>query len=123
VLWILGSGAEPREIPEQYPPLQTSHRRFQQWVRNGNLKEALRRLAQHLQERGRLNLDEAFVDATSASAKRRGFAVGPTRRGDGTKIVAVAAGKSLPLVISAQSASPAEYQLVEEVLPEVSSTN
>jgi len=34
----------------------------------------------------------------------------------GTKIVAVAAGNSLPLAVSVQSASPAECKLVEEVL-------
>src|SRR5271155_1414592 len=49
-------------------------------------------------------------------APKRGFAVGPTRRGKGTKIVAVAADNSLPLAVSVQSASPAECQLVEEVL-------
>jgi transposase len=42
--------------------------------------------------------------------------VGPTRRGKGTKIVAVAAANSLPLAVSVQSASPHESQLVEEVL-------
>jgi transposase len=45
-----------------------------------------------------------------------GFAVGPTRRGKGTKIVAVAADNSLPLAVSVESASPAECQLVEDVL-------
>jgi transposase len=48
--------------------------------------------------------------------EKRGLAVGPTRRGKGTKIVAVAAGNSLPLAVSVQSASPAECTLVEEVL-------
>jgi hypothetical protein len=42
--------------------------------------------------------------------------VGPTKRGKGTKIVAVADGHSLPLAVSVQSASPHESQLVEEVL-------
>jgi transposase len=48
--------------------------------------------------------------------QKRGFAVGPTRRGKGTKIIAVAAGNSLPLAVSVDSASPAECQLVEDVL-------
>jgi transposase len=48
--------------------------------------------------------------------QKGGLAVGPTRRGKGTKIVAVAADNSLPLAVSVQSASPAECQLVEEVL-------
>ncbi len=70
VLWILGTGAQWREMPERYPPYQTCHRRFQQWVRTGKLEEALKRLAQRLHKRGRLNLEEAFVDATFASAKK-----------------------------------------------------
>jgi len=115
VFWILGSGAQWRELPEKYPPFQTCHRRFQQWVRSGKLEEALKRLARQLHEQGKLKLDEAFVDATFAPEKG-GFAVGPTRRGKGTKIVAIAAANSLPLAISVQSASPAECQLVEEVL-------
>ena len=49
-------------------------------------------------------------------ARKRGIGLGPTRRGKGTKIVAIAAGNSLPLAVSVQSASPAECQLVEEVL-------
>lgn len=70
VLWVLGTGAQWRELPERYPPFQTCHRRFQQWVRSGKLEQALRRLAQDLHGRGQLNLDEAFVDATFASAKK-----------------------------------------------------
>ena len=42
--------------------------------------------------------------------------MGPTRRGKGTKIVAIAAANSLPLAVSVQSASAHEPQLVEEVL-------
>ena len=70
VLWILGSGAQWAEMPGKYPPYQTCHRRFQQWVREGRLVEVLRLLAKHLHERGKLSLDEAFVDATFASAKK-----------------------------------------------------
>lgn len=116
VLWVLVTGAQWRELPEKYPPFQTCHRRFQNWIRSGKLEQALKLLAEHLHAQGKLNLEEAFVDATFASAKKGGFAVGPTRRGKGTKIVAVAADNSLPLAVSVQSASPAECQLVEEVL-------
>src|ERR1700730_10779246 len=70
VLWVLGTGAQWRELPEKYPPFQTCHRRFQQWVRTGKLERALKLLARNLHERGQLNLDEAFVDATFASAKK-----------------------------------------------------
>ncbi|HEY1903915.1 MAG TPA: IS5 family transposase [Terracidiphilus sp.] len=116
VLWVLGNGAQWRELPEKYPPYRTCHRRFQQWIRSGKLEEALKMLARHLHERGRLNLEEAFVDATFASAKKGALLSVQPRRGKGTKIVAIAADNSLPLAVSVQSASPAECQLVEEVL-------
>src|SRR6202166_308567 len=48
--------------------------------------------------------------------QKGGFAVGPTRRGKGTKIVAIAAGDGLPLAVSVEGASHAECQLVEAVL-------
>jgi len=70
VLWVLGTGAQWRELPGKYPPFQTCHRRFQQWVRTGKLERALTLLTRHLHERGQLNLDEAFLDATFASAKK-----------------------------------------------------
>jgi len=70
VLWVLGTGAQWRELPEKYPPFQTCHRRFQQWVRSGKLEQALKLLAARLHAQGKLNLDEAFVDATFASAKK-----------------------------------------------------
>lgn len=70
VLWILGTGAQWSELPRKYPPYQTCHRRFQQWIRDGKLVETLQLLARQLRERGKLNLEEAFVDATFASAKK-----------------------------------------------------
>ena len=99
VFWVLGTGAQWRELPEKYPPYQTCHRRFQQWIRSSRLEQALKLLARLLYEQGKLNLDEAFVDATF-ERKKGGFAVGPTRRGKagapggsplgwkGTKIIA-----------------------------------
>lgn len=105
---VAGVAGEVPAVPDLPSSLSTA-------VRSSKLEEALRLLARHLRERSKLNLEEAFVDATFASAKR-GLAVGPTRRGKGTKIVAVAAGNSLPLAVSVQSASPAECTLVEEVL-------
>ena len=70
VLWVLGTGAQWRELPAKYPPYQTCHRRFQQWVCSGKLEVTLRLLAQRLRGQGKLNLQEAFVDATFASAKK-----------------------------------------------------
>jgi hypothetical protein len=51
------------------PPYQNCHRRFQQWAGEGKFAEALRLLAKHLHQRGKLYLDEAFVDATFTGAR------------------------------------------------------
>jgi transposase len=48
--------------------------------------------------------------------QKRGLAVGPTKRGKGTKIIALADDHSLPLAVSIERASPHESQLVEGVL-------
>lgn len=48
--------------------------------------------------------------------RKRGHCVGPTRRGKGSKIMAVADRPGLPLAIHGASASPAEIQLVGPVL-------
>src|SRR5215469_14002347 len=70
ILWVLGTGAQWRELPNKYPPYQTCHRRFQQWVRAGKLERILRVLAEELQVRGKLDLEEAFIDASFTGAKK-----------------------------------------------------
>jgi transposase len=77
VLWVLGTGAQWRELPNKYPPYQTCHRRFQQWVREGKLERILRVLAEELQRRGKLDLEEAFIDASFTGAKKGGSRWGP----------------------------------------------
>jgi transposase len=111
-----GTGARWRELPQKYPPFQTCHRRFQHWVRAGKLERVLQMLAEELQARGRLDLEEAFIAATFAGAKKGVSAVAPTKRGQGTKILILADGHSLPLAVSIESASPHESQLVEGLL-------
>ncbi len=74
VLWILRSGARWQDLPERFPPYQTCHRRYQQWVREGTLRLVLEVLAQDLQERGELDLSECFIDGTFIVAKKGGAA-------------------------------------------------
>ncbi|HZQ92819.1 MAG TPA: IS5 family transposase [Terriglobales bacterium] len=116
VLWILRTGARWRDLPREYPPYQTCHRRFQQWVREGRLERILRALAEDLLLRGALDLEEAFIDASFSSAKKGANCVGPTRRGKGTKIMAIADRHGLPLALWVTSASPHESRLVEATL-------
>jgi transposase len=72
ILWVLRTGAPWHDLPRRYPPYQTCHRRFQLWQRSGRLDRLLERLAADLRDRGKLDLTEAFVDATFASAKKGG---------------------------------------------------
>lgn len=70
VLWVLRTGAPWADLPRRYPPPATCHRRFQGWVKDGVLERMLRRLAEDLRDRGKLDLTEAFVDGSHAGAKR-----------------------------------------------------
>src|ERR1700719_223291 len=58
------------DLPNRYPPYQTCHRRFQHWQRSGVLLQLLQKLAEDLRDRGKLDLSEAFVDASFSSAKK-----------------------------------------------------
>jgi transposase len=70
VLWILRSGARWCDLPARFPPYQTCHRRFQQWVKDGTLKRVLETLAEDLRTRGELDLSECFIDGTFITAKK-----------------------------------------------------
>jgi transposase len=71
VLWIMRTGAQWAEMPrDKFPPYQTCHRRFQEWVREGAFAKVLRTLAEDLLARGQLDLAETFIDATFAGAKK-----------------------------------------------------
>ena len=123
VFWVLGTGAQWRELPEKYPPFQTCHRRFQQWIRSGKLEEALRLLARLLYAQGKLNLEEAFVDATFASAKKGALLSVPragarARRSSLSPLATVFLSPSLSKALRLPSAS-----LLRKFLPETFSTN
>jgi len=70
VLWVLRTGAPWHDLPHRYPPYQTCHRRFQQWQRSGLFERLLQTLAEDLRDRGKLDLSEAFIDASFSSAKK-----------------------------------------------------
>jgi transposase len=70
ILYILRTGAAWADLPERYPPYQTYHRRFQQWVRSGIMRGILEALAEELRLRGRFDLREAFIDGSFAPAKK-----------------------------------------------------
>ena len=118
ILFILRTGSPWADLPERYPPYQTCHRRFQQWVRSGVMRGVLEALAEDLRSRGRFDLDETFIDGSFAPAKK-GAPAGKTKRGKGTKIMAVADRHGLPVTVCTESATPHEVKLVMQTLAEI----
>jgi hypothetical protein len=81
ILWVLKTGARWRDLPRDYPPYQTCHRRFQQWAAAGvfaALAEQLLKLK--VSDPDLPNLSECFVDATFAPAKKGAIASGRPRK-------------------------------------------
>jgi transposase len=69
-------------MPDRYPPYQTCHRRFQQWVRTGIFEQVLHRLASDLHERGGLDLSECYIDGGAfIVAKKEGTRLERLSRG------------------------------------------
>lgn len=67
IFWILGTGAHWRDLPACYPPYQTCHRRFQQWIGDGTIERVLVALATGL------NRDEASAPGAWPSASAAAF--------------------------------------------------
>ena len=112
-LWILNTGAQWHMLPQSYPNYKTVHRRFQQWCENEVIRAALRDLANVLREQGGIDESECYIDATFASAKGGGEQIGPTRRGKGTKIMAIVDRHGLPLAVTTHAANHHEVTLVQ----------
>ncbi len=81
ILWILRTGAPWKELPSKYPSYQTCHRRFHEWSRSGVFDDILAVLAQDLEKRGKISLEECFIDGTFAGAKKGVSALVPQNVG------------------------------------------
>jgi transposase len=73
MLWILRTGAPWKDLPGRYGNYNTCFGRFQTWVELGIFAEILTVLAQDMEERGKLNVSECFIDGTFSSAKKGGL--------------------------------------------------
>ena len=69
VLWLLNTGAQWHMLPQSYPNYKTVHRRFQAWCRDEILRRLLTDVANELRDRGALDEEECFIDATFVMAK------------------------------------------------------
>src|SRR3974377_102455 len=113
VLWILNTGAQWHMLPQSYPNYKTVHRRFQAWCDSEVVRQVLTDVANELRDKGVLDEEESFIDATFAMAKGGGAEIGPTKRGKGMKIMAIVDSHGLPLSVSTHAANHHEVRLVQ----------
>ena len=73
ILWILGTGAPWRDLPERYGPWQTVYKRFAKWQKDGIFEAIFEELSKDadLQD---ISMDGTYIKAhkASAGAKRGG---------------------------------------------------
>jgi len=70
ILWLLRTGAAWADLPERFPSGSTCFRRFSNWMRQGVLRAILEALARDLEDRGKIDLSECFIDGTFVVAKK-----------------------------------------------------
>lgn len=70
ILWVLRSGARWRDLPERYPSPSTCWRRLVEWEGEGILVKIWHAFLDTLGQRGLLDWDEVFVDASFSPAKK-----------------------------------------------------
>ena len=116
VLFVLRTGCAWADLPRDYPPRSTCHDRLQFGIESGVFEAVLDDLATDLQDGRLLDLRECFIDGTFAPAKRGGAAVGKTKKGKGSKIMAVVEAQGVPVALTIHSANPHEVKLVEQTL-------
>jgi hypothetical protein len=89
----MGGPTGPLSVASNLPPAVSAV------VRAGALRTVLEILAQALHDEGYLDLQEAFIDGSFAPAKRGGTCVGKTKRGKGSKIMAIADRQGRPVSV------------------------
>jgi transposase len=104
ILWILRTGAPWKDMPRHYPPYTTCFTRFQAWVSSGTFAEVLTVMARDMEERGKLNVSECFIDGTFSPAKKGGL---PSVRPSAERAV-----KSWPLQTSLVFRFPSSWPLL-----------
>jgi hypothetical protein len=89
-------------LPQSYPNYKTVHRRFQTWCRDEILRRVLTDVANELRDKGALDEEECFIDATFVMAKRVGYDSDPLDeelRRDGIEMI----DRTVPTVLRLDS--------------------
>src|SRR5579872_4352400 len=86
ILWVLGTGAQWRELPKKYPPYQTCHRRFPAVGKGGQAGKHLARTGRGVARPRTVGIwEEAFIDACLRGQKRGASRSGPPSAAKGRK--------------------------------------
>ncbi len=70
VMWLTRSGARWKDLPLEYGSYKTAHRRYQEWVDAGLIDQLFAITVGLAKEQKLLRMDEGFIDATFAPAKK-----------------------------------------------------
>ena len=116
ILWVLRTGARWADLPRGYGASSTCHARLQRWQREGVWERLWRTLLSRLDQRHALDWRRGHLDASFIPAKKGGDAIGLTRRGKGSKLMAVVDGHGTPIGLLVASAQRAEIKLAEPTL-------
>ena len=70
ILWVLRTGARWKDLPEQFPSPSTCWRRLGLWEEEGIWLRIWRQFLSELDQKGRLDWSECFLDGSFAPAKK-----------------------------------------------------
>jgi transposase len=70
ILWVLKTGARWRDLPKEYPSASTCWRRLRQWEEQDVWLKIWRQFLSELDQRGKLDWSESFLDGSFAPAKK-----------------------------------------------------
>jgi transposase len=70
IFWVLKTGARWRDLPKEYPSASTCWRRLRRWEEQDVWLKIWRQFLSELDEQGRLDWSESFLDGSFAPAKK-----------------------------------------------------
>ena len=70
ILWILGTGAPWRDLPERYGKWKSVYNRYVRWSREGIWDKILNALYKETQQNGEIDWEIFFVDGSNVRAHR-----------------------------------------------------
>jgi transposase len=70
ILWVLKTGARWRDLPKEYPSPSTCWRRLRLWEEKEVWLKIWRQFLSELDQRGKLDWSESFLDGSFAPAKK-----------------------------------------------------